>query len=75
MKAEQIHRFVDAVEDLLDSIRLGEKISDDSLEILVERENQDSDRKQMLMGLKSAGLITDDQAAFAIAYRWPLREA
>lgn len=64
-----------AVEELLFCISFALEMSDSSLEVLVEAQAEPENRKRLVMGLKMLDLINDEQAAFAIAYRWPLRGA
>jgi altronate dehydratase len=61
--------------DLVSSIKHNVLLAESSLEILVEAEKEPQDRKQLIVGMKCAGLISDEVAAFAIGYRWPLRAA
>lgn len=65
----------EAFRDLIACLKDGTFISETSLEALIEAEPDDGERKRLIIGLKCAELIDDDTTAWAIAYRWPLKEA
>ena len=64
-----------ACRDLIDCLKHGLHLSEEALETLIEAEANAINQKLLITSLKGAGLISDDTAGWAVAYRWPLKGA
>lgn len=68
-------KYISAALAVVLALRDRSTIDDAEMEALVEAQDNPDAKKSLILGLKCAGAITDEQAAFAVGYRWPLGEA
>lgn len=67
--------YAQACIELIDCIKNNLLLDEDSLEALVEAQDSCEARKRLIVGLNCIDLISDEQASFAIGYRWSLKDA
>jgi hypothetical protein len=64
-----------AQDELVRAIRDGRQLEDDALEALLAGQDTAEAQKRLTVGLKTAGLISADQAAMQVYLRPGMREA